>query len=182
MKEGYEHKTAFKTRHGLWEFTVMPFGLTNAPTTFQALMQSIFGPYLRKFVLVYFDDILVYSLSLAQHLEHLLIVFKVLEANQLFSKRSKCSFAQPKVEYLDHVINGEGLSTDMAKIEAMISWPKPVCIKSFREFLGLTGYYRRFIKNYAIISKPLTLLLKKGGFVWNEGADKAFEALKLAMT
>lgn len=140
----------------------MPFGLTNAPKTFQALMHHIFGPYLRKFVLVFFDDILIYSASLDEHLKHLQLVFQLLQANQLCAKRSKCSFAQTKVEYLGHIITGEGVSTDATKIDVMVNWPRPVCIKGLHGFLGLTGYYRRFIKNYAIISKPLAFLFKKG--------------------
>lgn len=142
----------------------MPFGLTNVPTTFQALMHNIFRPYLRQFVLVFFDDILIYSATLQDHLKHLELVFKVLRENQLVAKRSKCSFAQAQVEYLSHIISGEGVSTDKAKVASMISWPQPKTIKELRGFLGLTGYYRRFIRNFATISKPLTSFLKKGNF------------------
>ncbi|XP_070001913.1 putative mitochondrial protein AtMg00860 [Nicotiana tabacum] len=172
---------AFKTQHGLWEFTVMPFGLTNAPTTFQALMHQIFGPHLRKFVLVFYD-ILVYSASLLEHLEHLKLVFKLLTEHRLYAKRSKCSFAQEQVEYLGHVIIGDGVSTNRDKVEAMVNWPKPSSIKSLRGFLGLTGYYRRFIQSYAIICKPLTSLLKKGGFIWSIEATIVFDALKETMS
>ncbi|XP_019238918.1 PREDICTED: uncharacterized protein LOC109218971 [Nicotiana attenuata] len=125
MRQGDEFKTAFKTHHGLWEFRVMPFGLTNAPATFQALMHKLFSPYLRKFVLVFFDDILVYSMSLEDHLQHLKMVFEVLRANLLFVKMSKCCFGRPQIEYLGHLISGQGVSTDPSKVEAMVDWPYP---------------------------------------------------------
>ncbi|XP_019246534.1 PREDICTED: uncharacterized protein LOC109226195 [Nicotiana attenuata] len=129
MKDGDEFKTAFRTQHGLWEFRVMPFGLTNAPATFQALMHQIFAPFLRRFVLVFFDDILVYSASLTDHVRHLKLVFDSLKANQLFVKGSKCNFGQKKVEYLGHVISSEGISTDNSKVEAILNWAQPKSIK-----------------------------------------------------
>nr|GEW12741.1 hypothetical protein [Tanacetum cinerariifolium] len=148
MNPGDIHKTAFRTHEGHYEFLVMPFGLTNAPSTFQSLMNTVFKPYLRKFVLVFFDDILVYS-------------------------KNK--------EYLGHIITEEGVSTDPTKIQAMGSWPIPQTVRQLRGFLGLTGYYRKFIKNYAWISKPLTNLLKKDAFVWSPKAQESFLTLKQAM-
>lgn len=160
----------------------MPFGLCNAPATFQALMNQVFEPFLRKFILVFFDDILVYSPSWEIHKENLKTTLDTLRKHELYAKRSKCSFGQEQIEYLWHIISGNGVSTNPIKIESMVNWPKPSNIKSLRGFLGLTGYYRKFVKGYEMISKPLTRLLKKDTFVWNEEATKAFEALKRAMT
>ncbi|GKE07481.1 ty3-gypsy retrotransposon protein [Tanacetum coccineum] len=133
------------------------------------------------FTLVFFDDILVYSATLKEHSQHLQSVLQVMKQNSLYAKMSKCTFATTQVEYLGHIISGEGVSRDPSKIIAMKKWPTPVNVKQLRGFLGLTGYYRRFIKNYAIISKPLTTLLKKHSFTWNLDAQLAFESLKTAM-
>lgn len=174
-------KTAFQTHHGHFEFIVMSFGFTNAPATFQALMNQIFQPNLRKFVLVFFNDILVYSPDFDSHLIHMESVLQTLQQNQLFAKQSKCTFAATSVEYLGHVISEKGVGMDAAKVEGVMSWTRPGNVKELRGFLGLSGYYRRFIKGYGVMTKPLTNLLKKDSFKWNLDVDIAFETVKKAL-
>jgi hypothetical protein len=125
-------ETAFRTHHGHFEFLVMPFGLSNAPSTFQALMKSVLGPFLRKFVLVFFDDILIYSTSWSEHLQHIRAVLSVLHANNLHVKRSKCSFATSTVAYLGYVISEKGVATDTSKVDSVDSWPQPRSVRGLR--------------------------------------------------
>jgi hypothetical protein len=162
MAAGDEYKTTFHTHQGLYEFLVMPFGLTNAPAIFQHIMNTIFSEFLRKFVLVFMYAILVYNSTLEEHVQHWTMVFQTLAAHHFFIKANKCLFAQQSLEYLGHVIIAEGIATDSSKIEAVNLWPVPANDKELRGVLGLAGYYRRFIRNYGVISRPLTELLKKG--------------------
>jgi hypothetical protein len=167
---------------GHFEFLVTPFGLTNAPATFQALMNKVLAEVLRKYALVFFDDIIIYSKSLEEHKVHLAHVLQLLKQNNLFAKMSKCEFAKDKVEYLGHIISVEGVATHPLKIEAMLSWPVPKNVTQLRGFLGLTGYYRRFIQNYGLICKPMFDALKKNAFVWEQKQQAAFYKLKSIMT
>jgi hypothetical protein len=160
----------------------MSFGLTNAPATFQALMNEVLRPFLRWFVLVFFDDILVYSSSWAEHLRHLHLVFTKLQEQNLVVKRSKCAFGERTVGYLGHVISKDGIAMDAAKVQAVLDWPRPRSVRDVRRFLGLAGYYRRFIKNYGAIAEPLTHLLRKGAFQWSDKAIGVFHALQQALT
>ncbi|PNX92763.1 Ty3/gypsy retrotransposon protein [Trifolium pratense] len=175
-------KTAFRTHHGHYEYLVMPFGLCNAPSTFQATMNDLLQPFLRKFAAVFFDDILVFSPTLTDHLLHLEQVLNQLASADFSLKRSKCLFGQRQLEYLGHIISQHGIQADPSKLQAMVEWPTPTSITSLRGFLGLTGFYRKFIKGYASIATPLTNLLKKDSFFWNDEAQTAFDSLKKAMT
>ncbi|CAN6322178.1 unnamed protein product [Urochloa humidicola] len=183
LKPGEEYKTAFQTHFGHFEFRVMAFGLTGAPGTFQSAMNITLAPYLRKFVLVFFDDILIYSRTLEEHIVHIKLVFELLDKDQWKIKLSKCSFAQRSISYLGHTISEAGVGRDPEKIAAISTWPTPTTAKELRSFLGLAGYYRKFIRHFGIISKPLTDLLKKYTlFVWTVDHEKSFQALKKALT
>jgi hypothetical protein len=177
-----QYKTAFQTHHGHFEFRVMAFGLSGAPATFQGAMNTTLAPILRKFALVFFDDILVYSRTWEDHLNHLSQVLQLLLQDQWYIKLSKCAFAQQQIAYLGHVISSKGVSTDPNKVEAVKSWPVPTNSKELRGFLGLAGYYRKFVRHFGMIAKPLTTLLKKGVlFVWTHDHNVAFDTLKQSL-
>jgi hypothetical protein len=182
IKEGDEYKTAFQTHHSHFEYRVMPFGLTGAPTTFQSFMNRLLAPMLRKCVVVFIDDVLVYSATLEDHVRHLTQVFELLSQQKLHLKQSKCLFAQEKLEFLGHIVSAAGITTDPKKVEVIQNWPIPKSTKDVRSFLGMAGYYRKFVAHFGIISRPLTTLLEKDTiFVWTELADQSFNALKTAL-
>jgi hypothetical protein len=181
MKESNIPKMAFHTHEGHYEFLVMPFGLCNAPSTFQSLMNHVFRSFLHHFVLVFFDDILIYRKTWTDHLTHVDQVLSLLSQHHLFLKQSKCAFGASEVEYLGHIVGKDGVRVDSKKIEAMQDWPHPKTLKILCGFLGLTGYYCKFIKNYGKIAAPLMALLKKNSFTWTPAAAQAFQTLKTAM-
>ena len=172
-------KTAFRTRYRHYEFLVMSFGLTNAPTTFMDLINPIFKKYLDKCVIVFIDDILVYSKTKEEHAEHLRIVLEILRKEQLYAKWSKCEFWLKQVQFLGHVINKEGITVDPAKIEAVSNWERPKTPTEVRSFLELAGYYRRFVQDFATIATSLTRLTRKEEkFEWTDKCEESFQELK----
>jgi hypothetical protein len=181
MKEENIPKTTFRNHEGHYEFLVMPFVLCNAPSTFQSLMNHVFRPLLRHFILVFFDDILIYRKTWKKHLAHVDCVLHLLSQHQLFLKQSKCAFGASEVEYLGHLVGKDGVRVDLKKIEAMQDEPHPKNLKSLCGFLGLTGYYHKFVKNYGNIATPLTALLKNNSFTWTPTASQDFQTLKMAM-
>jgi hypothetical protein len=181
MKEADIPKTTFRTHEGHYEFLVIPFGLCNAPSTFQSLMNHVFHPFLYHFVLVFFDDILIYRKTWTDHLTHVDQFLHLLAQHQLFLKQSKCAFGASDVEYLGHLVGKDGIRVDPKNIESMKYWPHPKTLKILHGYLGLIGYYRKFVKNYGKIATPLTALLKKNSFTWTPAASQAFQTLKTAM-
>ncbi|KAK8939259.1 hypothetical protein KSP39_PZI011311 [Platanthera zijinensis] len=183
IREEDVFKTAFSTRYGHFEFVVMPFGLTNAPAAFMALMNSVFKAFLDQFVIVFIDDILIYSKTEEEHAQHLRQVLQTLREQQLYAKFSKCAFWLTEVAFLGHVINAEGLAVDPAKIEAILNWTRPKSVTEVRSFLGLAGYYRKFVKDFSKLALPLTQLTRKNMvFTWGDDCQQAFDALKEKLT
>src|SRR5438105_4582260 len=176
-------KTAFSTRYGHYEFTVMTFGLTNDPAYFMNLMNKIFMEELDQFVVVFIDDILIYSKNAEEHEQHLRIVLEKLRAHELYAKFSKCEFWLQEVAFLGHIITEKGVAVDPSKVEAVLNWKTPTSVPEIRSFLGLAGYYRRFIENFSKIALPMTQLLQKGvEFKWTEARQKSFDELKQKLT
>ncbi|WOH03791.1 hypothetical protein DCAR_0623191 [Daucus carota subsp. sativus] len=183
VSEPSVQNTAFRTRYGHFEFLVMPFGLTNAPAVFMALMNKVFQPFLDKFVIVFIDDILVYSKSKSEHEEHLRTALQILRENQLYAKLSKCEFWLDHVVFLGHVISSKGIEVDPKKIEAIWNWEVPKNVTEVRSFLGMAGYYRRFVEGFSKIAGPMTKLLRKNvPFQWTEEAQQSFDELKRRLT
>nr|CAD40090.2 OSJNBb0012A12.12 [Oryza sativa Japonica Group] len=179
IKEEDIPKTAFTTRYGLFEYTVMSFGLTNAPTIFMNLMNKVFMEYLDKFVVVFIDDILIYSRTKEEHEEHLRLALEKLREHQLYAKFSKCEFWLSEVKFLGHVISAGGVAVDPSNVEFITNWKQPKTVSEIRSFLGLTGYYRRFIENFSKIAKPMTRLLQKDvKYKWSEECEQSFQELK----
>jgi len=176
-------KTAFTTRYGLYEYLVMSFGLTNAPAHFMYLMNSVFMPELDKFVVVFIDDILIYSKTKKEHAEHLRIVLTRLRDHQLYAKFSKCEFWLDKVHFLGHVLSAEGVAVDPGKVEDVLNLKPPTTVHEVRSFLGMAGYYRRFVSDFSRVAKPITALLKnQTKFVWSSDCEQAFQTLKRVLT
>jgi hypothetical protein len=176
-------KTTFSTRYGLYEFLVMSFGLTNASTYFMYLMNSVFMPELDKFVVVFIDDILVYSKNEYEHIEHLHIVLQRLRDHRLYAKLSKYDFWLREIKFLGHTISQDGVSVDPEKVQEVMNWKPPTTMWQIRSFLGLAGYYRRFIPDFSRIAKPMTELLKKGvRYEWSQKCEDAFHTLRQHLT
>ena len=172
-------KTAFRTRYGHHEFLVMSFGLTNAPAAFMSLVNEIFKPYLDLLVIVFIDDILIYSKRRKEHEAHLRVVLEFLREKRLYAKFSKCEFWLYLVSFLGHVVSKDGVMVDPSKIEAVKSWVKPTNVAEVRSSVGLASYYRRFVKGLSSIASQLTNLTKKNvPFVWSDECEESFQKLK----
>ena len=183
IRQGDEPKTAFRTRYGHYEFLVMSFGLTNAPAAFMDLMNRVFQPYLDRFIIVFIDDILIYSRTEDEHEEHLNLALQTLREHKLYAKFSKCDFWIREVSFLGHVVSERGVEVDQKKVEAITQWPRPTSASEIRSFLGLAGYYRRFVQNFSKIAAPMTKLTqKKVKYQWDDQCQHSFDELKKRLT
>ena len=176
-------KTAFRTRYEHYEFLVMSFGLTNTPAAFMDLMNFVFRPFLDRFVVVFIDDILVYSKDQEDHDTHLQVVLETLRNEQLYAKMSKCEFWLKEVSFLGHIVSEEGIRVDPSKIEVILEWKPPRNVTEVCSFLGLVGYYRRFVKGFSMTMALMMRLFQKNvRFEWNEKCQASFEKLKAFLT
>ncbi|GJU16655.1 putative nucleotidyltransferase, ribonuclease H [Tanacetum coccineum] len=182
LRPGDEWKTAFKTREGLYEWLVIPFGLSNAPSTFMRVMNQLFRPFIGKFVVVYFDDILIYSASFNEHVTYVRQVLTLLRKDSFYAAIKKCMFMIPKFLFLGYVVSGDGIHVDESKVAAVQEWPTPTTITEVRSFHGLASFYRRFIPNFSSIMAPLIDCMKGKSFVWTEEAELAFQVVKEKLT
>jgi hypothetical protein len=177
------HKTAFVTRYGQYEYTVVSFGPMNAPAYFMNMMNKVFMDKLDKCVVIFIDDILVFSKAAEKHEEHLRIMLRKLRQHQLYAKFSKCEFWMEEVAFLGHVLSAKGVAVDPSKIEAVSKWQSPKSMTEIRNFLGLARYYRRFIENFSKIAKPMIELLKSNmSYVWSDKCEDSFQKLKTCLT
>ena len=183
IREGDKWKTTFKAKFGLYEWLVMPFGLANAPSTFMRLMNHVLRECIRKFVVVYFEDILIYSKSLHEHKDHLRSVLTILRVNNVFANKEKCTFCVDSVIFLGFVVNKKGVHVDSTKIKAIKEWPTPKNVGEVGSFHGLTSFYRRFVPNFSTSASPLNELVKKDvSFNWGEKQESSFQQLKEKLT
>jgi hypothetical protein len=179
MKEEDEWKTVFKTKYGLYECLVRPFEFTNAPSTFMRLINHVLRAFIGKFIVVYFDDILIYNKKIDEHISHLRQVLDVLKKESLYANLKKCDFCIDRIVFLGYMVSAKGIEMDEAKVKAIQEWPPPKSITDVRSFHGLASFYRRFVKDFSMIASPLTEIVKKTvGFKWGEEQENAFSLLK----
>ncbi|KAL0149399.1 hypothetical protein M9458_055296, partial [Cirrhinus mrigala] len=184
IRAGDEWKTAFSTTSGHYEYTVMPFGLANSPSFFQAFVNEVFRDMLNRWVIIYIDDILIFSNNYSEHVTHVRAVLQRLITHQLYAKEEKCEFHLEKISFLGYVISPEGVSMDERKVNAVLNWPRPATLKELQRFLGFSNFYRRFIRHFSTVAAPLTAMVKKGTtrLTWSEPALQAFNDLRQRFT
>jgi hypothetical protein len=183
IKEGDKWKTAFKTKYGLYEWLVMPFGLTNAPSTFMRLMNHVLRAFIGRFVVVYFDDILIYSKNLDNHVVHVKSILDVLRKERLLANLKKCTFYTDKLVFLGFVVSAQGIQVDEEKVRSIQDWPSPISVGNVHSFHGLASFYWRFVKDFSSLAALLTEVIKKNvGFRWGEEQEKAFQLIQEKLT
>ena len=179
MKEGDEWKTAFKTKYGLYEWLVMPFGLSNAPSTFTRLMNHVLRAFIGKFVVVYFDDILIYNKDLDDYLIHLKYVLDVLRKERFFSNLNKYTFYINRLVFLSFVVSAQEIQVDEEKVRVIRDWPSPTSVSKLRSFHGLASFYQQFVKDFSSIATPIIEVIKKDvGLKWGAEQEKTFQLTK----
>lgn len=182
IRSGDEWKTAFKTKDGFYKWLVMPFSLSNAPTTFMRFLTQVLQPFIGRFLVVYFDDILIYSKTKEEYIFYLQEVIRVLHQEKLYINLKKCSFMSPSVLFLGFVVPSKGVEVDPNKMKAILEWPVLSTLHEVQNFHGLATFYRRFIRNFSTLMAPITNCMRKGQFVWTKAASQAFEEVKKIMT